>query len=255
MDISVVQIATVFIVALFASILSGMAGGGGGLIVVPFYIAFGLNPQQAIATAKFNVFGFSFGGIAAFKKKSFARPKLLGYLMVLALVISLIVPFIFSSLSGNFFQVAIGAMMIVLIPFILIEKSGIKARKTSRSKKTVGGVLAAFIFLLQGIFSSGIGSLNNLVLMYFYGLTSLEASALMRVASLALNTLIIVTLVLATDFIIWEYAIAGTIASFIGSYIGSRIAIKEGERFAKYALVMFMLISGIVLLAEGLNNT
>jgi uncharacterized membrane protein YfcA len=169
MDISVLHILAVFIVVFLSGIFSGMSGGGGGMIIVPFLIAVGLSPQQAIATTKFCGIGFSFGGIAAFKKKSFERPALLIFLIVLAVSISLVVPALFKAISGNIFQIVIGLLMIALVPITLGGKQGLRTRKTTSTQKFYGGVLMFFTFLLQGIFSSGVGVLNNVVLMSFFG--------------------------------------------------------------------------------------
>jgi uncharacterized membrane protein YfcA len=254
MDISVLKILIVFIAVFFASVLSGLSGGGGGIIIVPFLIAAGLTPQQAIATTKFSGIGFSLGGIAAFKKKSFKNPVLLVYLMILALLISLIVPPLFKALSGDIFQIALGLIMIGLIPITLSSKLGLRTKRTKQSQKFYGGILIGFTLLLQGIFSSGVGLLNNLVLMSFFGLKALDANAIQRVTGLVLNTFIVITLATTTNFIIWQYAVAGIIASFAGGYIGSGIAIKRGQRFAKYALAAFMLLAGIFLIWEAINS-
>jgi uncharacterized membrane protein YfcA len=253
MDISVLHVLAVFIVVFLSGILSGMTGGGAGMIIVPFLIAVGLTPQQSIATTKFCGIGFSFGGIAAFKKKSFKHPVLLVYLTVLAIAISLVVPTLFKALSGNVFQIAIGLMMIALVPITLYGKQGVKTRKRNYTQKTYGALLLVITFLLQGVFSSGVGILNNLVLMSFFGMKALDASAIQRVSALVLNGFIVITLALTTNFIIWQYAIAGIVASFLGGYIGSNIAIKRGEKFAKYALAAFMFIAGVMLLVDALR--
>jgi uncharacterized membrane protein YfcA len=254
MDISVLHAAIVFVVVFMATIFSGMSGGGGGLIIVPFLLAVGLSPQQAIATTKFSGIGFSAGGIAAFKKKAFNNPLLLIYLIILAILISLIVPTLFKALSGNTFQIAIGLMMIALVPVTLSDKHGLRTIKTSLPRKSAGAILLGITFLLQGVFSSGVGLLNNLVLMSFFGLKALDASAIQRVSALALNGFIVIALITTTNFIVWQYAIAGIVAAFAGGYIGSKIALDQGQRFAKYALATFMLIAGVALIAEAINS-
>jgi uncharacterized membrane protein YfcA len=253
MDVSALNIFIVFMVVFLSTIFSGMSGGGGGLIIVPFLIAVGLSPQQAIATTKFSGIGFSLGGIAAFKKKSFNNPRLLIFLIILAILISLVVPALFNALSGDAFQIAIGLLMILLVPVTLSDKHGLKTVKTSNSRKFFGGILLSFTLLLQGVFSSGVGLLNNLVLMSFFGLKALDANAIQRVAALALNAFIVVSLIVATNFIVWQYAFAGIVAATFGGYVGSRIALQKGERFAKYALAIFMLIAGILLLIDSLK--
>jgi hypothetical protein len=252
MDVNVLQVIGVFTVVLGASTFSGMSGGGGGVIIVPFLIALGLSPQQAIATTKFGGFGVSFGSIAAFKKKAFENTRLVIYLMLMAALISLAVPVIFNHLSGNTFQLVIGIIMLALIPNSLSKKHGIMQQQTSRIRKIVGSFLLAIVFLLQGVFSSGVGSLNNMVLSSFFGLTALQAASVRRFASLALNTFIVISLIFTTNFIVYQYAFAAFTASLIGGYLGARIALKKGNQFTKYALAGFMFISGVVLLVTAI---
>lgn len=251
MDVHAWQIVAVFFLTLGASTFSGMAGGGGGFIVLPVLIALGLTPQQAVATNKLSAFGIGFGSIAAFKKRAFSNPRLLAFLVVLAAVISLFVPHIFRQLSGKNFQVILAIIILSLIPIVVSEKHGLEKQITSLGKKFVGTLLMAIVLFVQGVFSGGIGSLNNILLISFFGLSTLQANATRRVVTLALNTFIVAALIATTHFIIYKLALSGMAGSFIGGYAGSHIAISKGERFAKYALATFMLISGIWLIVSA----
>lgn len=141
--------------------------------------------------------------------------------------------------------------MIALVPVTLGGKQGLKTRKTNKVQKTYGALLLAPTFLLQGTFSSGVGVLNNLVLMTFFGMNVLDAGAIQRVSALFLNGFIVSTLALTTNFIIWQYGLVGIVASCMGGYIGSKIAIKRGEKFAKFVLALFMIIAGVLLLIDA----
>src|SRR3990167_2254231 len=248
MEVQLWQIIAVFVLTLGSSIFSGMAGGGGGFIVLPVLIALGLSPQQAVATGKLSAFGIGFGSIAAFKKRSFANPKLLAFLIVLAFVISLVVPQIFRQLSSDWFQIILAIIILSLIPVVLSKKRGLIQKQTSILRKTIGGALMSIVLFMQGVFSGGVGSLNNILLISFFGLSTLQANATRRVVTLALNTFVVIALAVTTDCIIYQLAVVGIVGSFIGGYIGSHIAIRKGEMFAKYALAAFMLVSGIILL-------
>ncbi|HLG90968.1 MAG TPA: sulfite exporter TauE/SafE family protein [Candidatus Saccharimonadales bacterium] len=251
MEVQIWQILAVFVLTFGASVFSGMAGGGGGFIVLPILIALGLSPQQAVATGKLSAFGIGFGSIAAFKKKSFANPRLLVALIALAFVISLFVPHIFRQLSSDWFQVILGLIILVLIPVVLSKKSGLVQKQTSAFKKAIGGVLMSAVLFMQGVFSGGIGSLNNILLISFFGLSTLQANATRRMVTLSLNTFVIIALAVTTDFIIYQLAVVGILGSFIGGYTGSRVALRRGEMFAKYALAAFMFVSGIILLVTA----
>lgn len=55
-------------------------------------------------------------------------------------------------------------------------------------------------------------------------------------------------IVLPQGYIVWSYALVTLAGCWIGGFIGTKIAIKKGEAFVKYALAIVMVISGIALL-------
>jgi uncharacterized membrane protein YfcA len=73
-------------VTFLASVLSGMSGGGGSIILTPFYIFIGLTPQQAVATNKFGSFGVNAGSIWAFKARFLEHKKLSLVVIMIAVV-------------------------------------------------------------------------------------------------------------------------------------------------------------------------
>lgn len=248
MDVALWQVIVAFVVVLAAAVFSGFAGGGGSFVALPLFIALGLSPQQAIAVSKFSSFGMNIGATAVFKKRAFEHPKLLLGFVVMAFVISLFVPLIFNKLDSHIFQTIIGVIILLMIPIMLYKRHGLVRRKTTKLQKVVGGGLMAGVLGLQGVFSGGVNSLQSVVLVSLFGFTALQAAAMKRIISLALNTFVVIALVVATDYMVWELAVAAAIASFIGGYIGSHIAVRKGEGFARYALIGIMLVSGTALI-------
>jgi uncharacterized membrane protein YfcA len=49
----------------------------------------------------------------------------------------------------------------------------------------------------------------------------------------------------------YKYGLIGMAGGLSGGYIGSKFALREGEKFARYALVVFMLVSGIWLITSA----
>jgi uncharacterized protein len=145
----------------------------------------------------------------------------------------------------------LGVMIVALIPVVLSEKRGLKQKRTSVIQKTIGSLLMIVVLFLQGVFSGGMGSLNNILLIYFFGLTTLQANAMRRVITMVLNTFVVIALVATTHFIVYKLAFPGLVGGFLGGYIGSKIALQKGERFAQLALAAFMLVSGVWLIATA----
>jgi len=241
----------IFIVTFIASLLSGMAGGGGGFIITPFYIAIGLTPQQSIATGKFGALGLDAGAIAAFRGKIKQYRNFTFLLMLMAIGVGFLSSYFIRNIKNENLQLVMGIMNLSMIPLFLIKHHGLKKRRRGHYILRLLSVLSiVVILLLQGTFSSGIGSLVNVFLILFFGFSALEASLIKRQISVVLDVVVLAGL-LGAGLINYKYGLIGMGGGLLGGYIGSRFALHEGERFARYALMVFMLVSGIWLVATA----
>lgn len=240
----------IFLVTFVASVLSGMAGGGGGFIITPFLIATGLTPLQSIATGKLGALGLDTGAIAAFRRQKFKHGRLLGLLIFTAIVLGAISGFTIRHIGNQNLQLIIGIMNLAMIPVLFIRHHALKSRRLNLVFQIFGYAAIVAAMLLQGIFSSGVGSLINVFLILFFGTTALQASFLKRKASLVGDMVIFLSLI-STHLINYRFGLIIAAAGLSGGYMGSKFALHEGERFARYALMAFMLVSGVWLLASA----
>ncbi len=227
-----------------------MAGGGGGFVVNPFLIWIGLTPQQTIATSKFGSFGLTFGAVTAFRGRMFQNKKLSIIAIIVALLMGILASIFVQKINNASLQMMMGILTLAMVPFMLHKNLGVKTRKTSGLIQTAGTGLLALVLLLQGILSGGIGALVSVIFIVFYGATAIEANILKRKASLVLNTAVVASL-LTSGLINFTYGLAGIAGGFLGGYAGSHIALKKGEGFAKYTLLIFMVVSGVWLVATA----
>ena len=238
-----------FLVSLGASVLSGMSGGGGGFILTPYYILIGLTPQQAVATGKVAGLGVAGGAITAFRGKGLVRKKLLLPLIIITIGSSFLAAWLFPKIDAAIFQQVIGVLLILLIPTLFIDKGKLQPGARSRAWIWTGyGVYIAISFT-QAMFGAGLAVLLTLNLIMLFGLTGLEANATKRVAQ-AVQSVLMFVLLLLQGFIVVGHGIATFAGSFIGTHLGSKLAIKKGDRFVKYALAVMMAVSGVALLVS-----
>ena len=236
------------IVGLLSGLVSGIGGGGGSMLMIPAFIFAGLPPQMAVATAKMSGLGGDFGGLSAFVKSGHIRKDILKVMLPIAIVIGLITPFVFAVLESRSFQIALAIMMIVLLPTLFIKKKNSKAR--TRKHKIFGYSLYTGVLFLQGLFSGGVGSLAVFVLTLLLGTSKLEAMATRR-AIVAVYAPIAFVGLLAGGFVSVWLGLVGLITAFIGTHIGSKIALKGGERFISITMAITIFISSIVLLMKA----
>lgn len=210
----------------------------------------GLTPQQAIATGKFASFGLSAGAIAAFKRRMLEDKRLSIFIIVLATVSGLAASFLLRSIDNESLQRLMGLLMLGMVPLMLHKNNGLRKRTPTKLSRIIGSVALAVILLLQGILSGGIGSLVAGIMIIFFGLTALEANVMKRKSSIVLNLVVVLSL-LGSGLINFKLGLFGMAGGLLGGYIGSRTALKKGESFARYALILFMSVSGVWLLASA----
>lgn len=241
---------TTFIVAFVASILSGIAGGGVGFITTPFWLVIGMSPATGGATSAFMATGMSISSLATFRKSGHI-PKDKNLLIILTLVA------LFSSIAGailvpkidiGLFKYALAIITILTLPLLFIRPN----TKHSLPKHPVIGLVVASVFFGVGsiITSSAFSILFTLALVSFFGYSVLQTTALKRILFLVQSIVLLVGFTLQGYFV-WQYGIAAFAGGILGAYIGTKYAVKKGEAFAKYALVVVSLLGAIALLAQS----
>jgi uncharacterized membrane protein YfcA len=240
----------VFLVTFVASVMSGMTGGGGGFIVTPFYIWIGLTPQQTVATLKFGGFGLSVGAISAFKEKMLDDKKFSLFVMALSGSVGLAATFLIINIDNKTLQRLMGGLILAMVPFMLIKARRLAANQPATWMKVLGVFVLVVVMFLQGVAGSGVGSLVTVIFILLFGKTALEANMLKRKTSLILNVVVVIGL-LGSGLINYTYGLAGMAGGLTGGYVGSHIAIKKGDNFAQYALLLFMIVSGIWLVVTA----
>lgn len=239
----------VFVGALFIGILSGLTGGGGGMLLTPLYIFLGLTPQQAVATGKLNGIGSAFGGLRAFRRTKQVRWDVLKVMLPVAIITGIAAPFVLTNIDSGFMQRAIGILMLLLAPTLFMKKEA-KAKvskRVARFRKRLGYGAYSIILFLQAIFGTGVGSLALFALTLLVGTSKLEANATRRAVTAVMAPVALAGLISA-GLVQFSYGITGMVAAFIGTEIGTSIAIKKGEDWVGWAMAIPIVLSGVALL-------
>ena len=103
------------------------------------------------------------------------------------------------------------------------------------------------LFASSVITSSIFSILITLGLVQIFNLTVIESTAMRRLIGAVQSVIIFTILAWQGNFLVF-HAIAGIVGGTIGSYMGTRFAIKKGEGFAKYALAVGAFVGAVALL-------
>ncbi|OGY32726.1 MAG: hypothetical protein A3C02_03780 [Candidatus Andersenbacteria bacterium RIFCSPHIGHO2_02_FULL_45_11] len=233
-----------FLAGVLASIVSGMAGGGGGLISAPFFILIGLPPQVAVATTKFGSLGLTLGSIAKFRKTEYVRKDYVIYLSVLSVVAAFIGSNLLLVTNNAFIEKLVGVTMLIALPFIFMKDKGLVSSKPKNFQEVIGYVSYFVVLILQAAFGAGVGMLLTVVMINLLGLTALESNATRRIPGFLLAS-ISLGVYMFSGAVYYSYGLAMLAGMLIGGYIGTHIAIKKGNKFVKIIYAIVVAILGI----------
>ncbi len=243
----IIYLAT-FSVALISSTLSGLAGGGGGYLMAPYWLIAGMTPAQGATTGGFMAIGMGASSLAAFRKTDHLprNKKLNIVLTIITAVASIIGALTLTQMDTSAFKTILAIITILSIPMLFIDTQDVKLSKKHRN---IGIVLLVVLLLVSSIItSSAFSILITIGLTQLFNLSTLQSTALRRLIGTVQSAIIFAVLAPQGNFLLIHASVA-IIGGSIGSYLGTKFAIKKGENFAKYALAVGALIGAIALLA------
>jgi uncharacterized membrane protein YfcA len=236
-----------FFVALISSILSGIAGGGGGYLMAPYWLLSGMTPAQGATTGGFMAIGMGVSSLAAFRKTDhFPRNKKLSIVLTFITVITSIIGAItLTHIEISSFKTILAIITLLSIPMLFIDRRNIKLTKRHRN---IGIALLVLLLLVSSIIaSSAFSILIAIGLSQLFNLSILQSTALRRLIGLVQSVVIFVILALQGNLLL-IHAVAAIVGGSAGSYLGTKFAIKKGENFAMYALAAGAVIGAVTLL-------
>jgi uncharacterized membrane protein YfcA len=241
-----IYIAT-FFVALISSILSGLAGGGGGFIMAPYWLITGMTPAQGATTGAFMALGMSGSSLAAFRGTEHVsqNKKFTMGLLALTLIASMAGPFFLQYIHADIFKPILAILTIISLPLLFIKHKNIML---GRHNQKIGLLLIGLLLLASSfITNSAFSIFIAIVLSQLLGLSILQGTVVRRSMGIIQSVVIFIILAMLGNFV-WQHAVAGILGGMIGSYFGTKFAIKRGETFAKYALAAGAVTSSLFLL-------
>jgi uncharacterized membrane protein YfcA len=243
------ELTSIFILS-FMSFLAGFIdsiAGGGGLIMIPALVIVGIPPQVALGTNKFAAFFGTSTALVNFIRKG----KVIWKIVVFGLVFSLIGSVIGTKLILYFDQKTTAKIIIMLLPITalitFLPKKQLKTSGTELSRRNLYvhiPLLCVIIGFYDGFFGPGTGTFLILGFYLFLGLHLVNASAVAKVFNITSNLGSLFTFALANK-VLYSLAIPLALSNVVGGYVGSLLAIHQGQKFIK----IFLLIVFIILFA------
>lgn len=236
-----------FFVTLFSSVLSGIAGGGGAFVTAPYWLMIGMTPAQGANIGALVGVGLNTTSVAAFRNTEHfvTNKRLVGILLAITFGATIIGSFVLPSIDRDSFKIFVAIVTFAALPLLFIDRKWLRLH---RHKEHHGIAIVAVPLIATCVVpNSAFFLLVSIALSTVFAMTIMQASVVKRCIGIVHSVVMFVLLTLQGHLLLL-HGIAALAGSIIGSYIGTKFAIKKGEKFAKWALAITAALSAIALL-------
>lgn len=242
MELSFSMVAIVFVGVFFASFVDSIAGGG-GMISVPCYLLAGLPAHYALGTNKLSAGLGTIVSTTRYIKSGYVNFRLGLPCCVLAICGSCLGTRLQLMVPDRYLQYFLLLILPIIAWIVLRQRQLPETAGEIAPRKQLLIVCAAsfMIGIYDGFYGPGTGTFLLLVYCSLAKLDLRTASGNTKLVNLSSNLGALVTSLL-NGKVFLALGLIGTIASFAGHYLGSGLAIKNGSRIVKPAILVVLLL-------------
>jgi len=141
----------------------------------------------------------------------------------------------------------IGLSLMAMVPLLLINRElGVKHLQVSKKKRILGYIFYSIMCIGGGILAVGAGIVFVQIYMFFFGLTVLETKGTATMPGVVGS--IAGTVVFAISGIFnWHYVAAFFPGMMLGAWLGSKTALRLGDKKLKYLIIALVAAIGLYL--------
>ena len=233
-DLTVQMVVIVVIGVFFASFMDAIAGGG-GIISVPTYLLAGLPMHFALGTNKFSSsIGTAFS-TGRYIKNGYVDWKLGIPSIVLALI---------GSFFGTKLQLMISEVYLQYLLLVVLRQRQLpEERGDIEPKKQMAIVYLAALVVgaYDGFYGPGTGTFLLLIFCNLGKLDVRTAGGNVKLVNLSSNIASLLTSLLSGKVFL-VLGLIGTVSSILGHFIGAGLAIKNGSKIVKPAIIIVLVL-------------
>lgn len=213
--------------------------GGGGVFGVPALIALGLSPVNALALNRISDLGHIVGCMKNYVKAEGVDKRL----VLLSVPPILIGAYIGANFVVGLEDETLNAIIIgaVLVGAFLLLYPFKKKAQAGKPNLILGAVFLLLLGLWDGAFAMAGGTFGVLIFVLIFHKSYVNAKGILTIAVVP-ETLMSVTILFVHSSV--SYGLCGAMfaSSLVGAYVGSKLAVKKGSEFIRYAMVGMALI-------------
>ncbi|MFI0419729.1 TSUP family transporter [Spongiactinospora sp. 9N601] len=233
------QVVLVLVAAFAAGWVEAVAGGG-GLIQVPILMIAGLPPAVALATNKVGSLAATAMATITYLRGLTLDLRIALPAAALALVLAGLGAATTSALSPGHIRPAIMVILVAMGLFVAFQPSfgtrragGPRTRRRTLTAILLAGVPIAFY---DGLFGPGSGMFLVFAFTALLRTDLVAGSAMAKIVNTANNTGALLVFTFYGN-VLWSLGAAMAVCNAAGSYLGARMALRQGVAFVRIALL------------------
>lgn len=240
------QMALIVAVGVFLASFTDAIAGGGGIISVPTYLLAGLPAHFALGTNKLSAGLGSIASTGRFIKNGFVDWKL----GIPSIVLALVGAHFGTSLQLMIEEKYLQYLLLIVLPvvaFVVLRQRELPETKGEIEPKKQMLIVCASSLVIgayDGFYGPGTGTFLLLIFCNFAKMDVRTAAGNVKLVNLASNIGALVTS-LANGKVFIALGLIGTVTSFLGHYIGSGLAIKNGSKIVKPTVIVVLVLLAI----------
>ncbi|SKA77378.1 hypothetical protein SAMN02745130_01788 [Thiothrix eikelboomii] len=238
-----------FGVAVLAGGIDAIAGGG-GLLTIPALLWAGLSPLQALATNKLQASFGSFTATWNYSRQGLIKPSEHRAAIILSFLGAASGAWTVQKIDPSFLAQLIPLLLIAFaLYFMFSPQLGEHERRQRISKNTFAATAGFSIGFYDGFFGPGTGTFFVIAFVTLLGYSLPKATAGTKLLNFTSN---IASLILFafSGHLLWLLGLTMGIGQIIGSFIGSKLAIRHGSQLIRPLLVIVSLLVSLRLLLQ-----
>jgi uncharacterized membrane protein YfcA len=231
--------------AAFAAGAVDAAMGGGGMLQIPalFAVFPGVAPAILFGT---NKIASSFGTMGAAVQYARAAPprwSTIAPVVVAAFAAAVLGAYAVTLVPAQPLRKALPFALLALLLYTALGSAGLAhAPRYQRGREAgVAAVGAGAVGFYDGFFGPGAGAFYKIVFVRTLGFDFLNAAAPAKIANVASNLGAILVFSLG-GLLLWKIALGMAVANFLGGQVGSRVALRYGNRFIRRAFLTLVTV-------------
>ncbi len=232
-------------VALTASTIDTLAGGG-GLITVPAILMSGMNPISALGTNKLQSAIGEFSAVLHFMRKKQVAYKVLLYALIYTAIGSILGTVVLQFTPTHELEKVIPFFLLAILVYYIfhLKRNNLFHNKVLIPDNKKFLLLGTLIGFYNGFFGPGTGSIWAVVLMKYFKLDMQKATMYAKPLNLMGNMTALSIFIVGgkIDFVV---AILMGLGSFTGGKLGAHLVIYKDVKWLKISFLLIMSISTI----------